>query len=222
MTSLSRSLLHHRVICSEDRFVAERILTCSWKAGSSDVGAASRSNVGTPRTRCQPSSRRSQGEQNTGHKAGVGPEGGRGGLEESYSSTPRKHTGWKDVADVVADVASTPCKRDATPIDSCVVNVARLLVRVGVGRGWFSRERWRKRERERKKKVKRELHSRVNVWLRILILHLALNTDDDNVEHVGLTRDKIQCSHATLNEHREYASVYLSWTTSRDLIAMLL
>jgi len=47
------------------------------------------------------------------------------------------------------------------------------------------------RNRERKGKVKRELSSRVNVWLHILILHLALNTatteNDDNIEH-GLTR----------------------------------
>lgn len=124
-----------------------RVLTCSWKAGPSDVGAASRSSAGTPRTRCQPSSRRSQGEQNAGHKAGVGPEGGRDGLEESCSSTPRKRTGWEDVADVVADVASTPCKRDATPIDSCVANVVRLLARVS--RGWFLTKEKRERMRER-------------------------------------------------------------------------
>lgn len=101
------------------------------------------------------------------HRAGVGPEGGRGGLVESCSSTPRKRTGCEDVADVVDDVAPRPAalastsSRDpaaATPIDSCVANVARLLVREGGRRrGWLSRpgedERGTRRSRrERKRK----------------------------------------------------------------------
>lgn len=67
--------------------------------------------------------------QRTGNRgSGVDPEGGRGGLEESYSSTPAKRTG-QDVADVGDDATSREHRRlrrrSRRPIDSCVDGVAR-------------------------------------------------------------------------------------------------
>lgn len=77
---------------SESRSAAG-VLTCSWRAVPSGVEAASRSSAGTPRTRCRPSPRRSQGWAR--YRAGVGPEGGRDGPEESCTSTPRKWYGMR-------------------------------------------------------------------------------------------------------------------------------
>lgn len=80
--------LLYRIICSEDKFAVE-VLTCSWREVLSGVGAASRNSAETPRTRCRPSPRRSRGRAR--YKAGVGPEGGRDGLEKScLSQPPRK------------------------------------------------------------------------------------------------------------------------------------
>lgn len=153
---------HRRIICSKGKS-AVKVLTCSWRAVPSGVGAASRSSAETPQTRCRPSPRRSQGR----------------GVEQG--SVPRAAvTAWRRAAchspqEMIRDEmsltsSSTSLRRRADPTQPLLIpawRTSRACSFARVDGGWYSA---RKREREREKKRARKLEGeRLAVYSRLTV-----------------------------------------------------
>lgn len=147
-------LIAYRVICSEGRS-ATGVLTCSWKEVPSNVGVASRNSAGIPQIRCQPS-RCSQGWA----RAAV-----------TACRRAARHNPQEMIRDEMSLTSSpTSLRRRANPTQPLLIPAwwtSRACSFARVDGGWFS---------VRKKKIGRKRENwRVNVWLRILVLHLLLN-----------------------------------------------